>query len=276
MLNYTAASNDVVTNGGSIPPVTNSTPVALIIETSGSPSILANSNGAALTSITLNSGALEAPSTNSVPTNCNVTVNNGNLTFRSSGVNQINNLLVTGGTVGMVSNSTIAVNSFLMTGGNLAGPGSNSYWADHYVFQATNLVGIGVNLDNLGTLSGYNSSALITTNPSGAPVAPVVFSASMGYTGGTEILGGILQLGSSNNLSTISIKGAITNQGVLNYGYGITATTLTNEVIGSGIVGQVGTGTLTIGTNAGTFSNFTGSFGVANGTLAITDRKSVV
>jgi T5SS/PEP-CTERM-associated repeat protein len=234
-------------------------------------------NNPGIVSTIVNAGTLVAPTTNALPAGGDVTVNGGTLVFQGPGTNTINNYTQTGGTNSIQtggSNSIISVNGFVMTGGTLAGGTNATFWAANYVFQATNTASVGDTLANLGTVANYHSTALVTTNPNGAPVAPVVFNTDMSYDGGTVITGGILQLGSSNSTGAVTVQGAITNNGYLNYGYNGNSTTPTNTVIGSGVIGQVGTGTLTVGTN-GIDNAFTGSFSAANGTLALSSNSAL-
>jgi len=213
--------------------------------------------------------------TNSLPTNNgNVAVNGGTLAIQGSGTTTISNLLITSGTVATGSNATVSVNTFTNFGGAITGGTNATFWAANYYFAATNLASVDANLANLGTITNYHSTAIVTTNANGAPVAPVVFQNSMSYDGGTVITAGILQLGSSNSTGPVTIQGVITNNGYLNYGYNGSSTTPTNLVIGSGVIGQVGTGTLTVG-SVGVDSQFTGSFAAANGTIAITTNSAL-
>ena len=233
-----------------LPEYTNTT---VVIHTGGGTTYL-GSNNPGLVGTIVQEGTLIAPSTNSFATNGDVTVN--------------------GGTLGLQGEGTTTVNGYLQTGGNLSGGSNATFWAANYVFKATNPASVGVNLDNLGTVVNYHSTAIVTTNASGLPVAPVVFNTDMGYDGGTVITGGILQLGSSNSSGPVSIQGDITNNGYLNYGYNGASTTPTNLVIGGGVIGQVGTGTLTVG-SVGVDYQFYGSFASANGTLAITTNSAL-
>jgi autotransporter-associated beta strand protein len=220
-------------------------------------------------------GYTNSSGTNTLPTNnANVVVTGGTLNIQGSGTTTISNLLITSGTVATGSNATVLVNTFTNYGGAVEGGSNAHYWADNYYFAATNPGMVGVNLDNLGTITNYHSTATITTNVNGLPVAPVVFNTDMGYDGGTVITGGILQLGSSNSSGPVTIQGDITNNGYLNYGYNGASTTPTNLVIGGGVIGQVGTGTLTLG-SSGVGTNFTGSFAAANGTLQITTNSAL-
>jgi T5SS/PEP-CTERM-associated repeat protein/autotransporter-associated beta strand protein len=276
VLHYTApfVTNPVIGPGTNDLPSYNTAPADVVITAPpGSTAVLANSNPS-LVSITLNSGSLLSPTNTALPTNCNVTVNGGAMGFEGSGVNYINGLLLTDGTLSTGSNTTVAVRNFLVTGGELAGSGSATYWADNYYFAATNDATVNARLANLGTVANFRSTAVVTTNASGAPVAPVIFENNMSYEGGTVITGGILQLGGSSSTSPVTIQGIITNNGFLNFGFNGNSTTPTNEVIGNGVIGQVGTGTLTVGSN-GITGSFTGSFAAANGTLAITTNSAL-
>ena len=230
-------------------------------------------NNPKLISIVLSNGSLLSTNQNSIPTNTSVTVFDGAMGFSGSGTNTIGSLFVGGGQVG-ASNTIVNVRRFEQTGGALTGGTNATYWADNYFFAATNPASVGVRLDNLGTVLDFRSTAIVTTNANGAPVAPVVFENNMTYGGGTLITGGILQLGSSNSTGPVSILGVITNNGALNYGFNGDSTTMTNEVTGNGIIGQVGTGVLTVG-NEGVGSSFTGSFAASRGTLAITTNSAL-
>ncbi len=120
------------------------------------------------------------------------------------------------------------------------------------------------------TLTSSNSYSGGTTIESGKMVALDIMSLG---TGPVAINGGILQLGISNSTVLSTISGTITNNGVLNYGYNGNIMTLTNAAVGSGVIGQVGTGVLTVG-SVGLNSDFTGSFSVSNGTLAIATNSA--
>jgi len=246
--------------------------VLVITAPTNGTAVLSGTNPA-LTGIFVNSGTLASTNQSSIPTNANVTVYGGTMGFTGPGTNIIGSLFVSGGSVA-ASNTIVNVQSFVQTGGTLSGGTNATYWAANYYFAATNPATVAAALANLGTVSGYQSTAVVTTNSSGAPVAPVVFANSMQYSGGTVISGGILQLGSSDSTGAVTVQGNITNNGFLNFGFNGNSTTPTNVVIGSGVIGQIGTGTLTIGTN-GIDNSFTGSFGVANGTLAITTNSAL-
>jgi T5SS/PEP-CTERM-associated repeat protein len=276
-LNYNAP---LITNP-TIAPGTNALPtynvgtntVLVITAPTNGTAVLSGTNNTALTGIIVNSGTLASTNAASIPTNANVTVYNGTMGFTGPGTNTIANLFVSGGQVA-ASNTIVNVQSFVQTGGTLSGGTNATYWAANYYFAATNPATVAAALANLGTVAGYHSTAVVTTNTTGAPAAPVVFANDMSYDGGTVITGGILQLGSSNSTGAVTVQGAITNNGYLNYGYNGNSTTPTNTVIGSGVIGQVGTGTLTVGTN-GIDNAFTGSFSSANGTLALSSNSAL-
>jgi len=250
--------------------------VLVITAPTNGTAVLSGTNPA-LTGIFVNSGTLASTNQNSIPTNANVTVYGGTMGFTGPGTNIIGSLFVSGGSVA-ASNTIVQVQSYVQTGGTLSGGSNATYWSDNYYFAASNTATVNAKLDNLygGTGGGitHHSTAVVTTNSSGAPAAPVVFDNNMSYDGGTVITGGILQLGSSNSTGAVTVQGNITNNGFLNFGFNGNSTTPTNVVIGSGVIGQIGTGTLTIGTN-GIDNSFTGSFGVANGTLAITTNSAL-
>ena len=271
---------DISPTGDTNLPSYNSEPVKLVIDAPPTgTAVLANSNPS-LTSIVLNSGSLISPTNTAIPENANVTVNDGTMGFQGDGVNYINGLLLTGGSLGTGGNTTVAVKSFLVTGGQLAGSGNATYWADNYLFQAVAPAKVDAKLDNLGTVAGFNSTALITTPITpGAASAPVVFDTNMLYSGNTTIAGGILQLGSGTsgdiNLaagSSVTLNNKDGYAGVLNYGSNANRSIMDNVVTGNGTVGQVGTGTLTITDDGATaFAGFTGNFAAANGKLAFDD-----
>jgi fibronectin-binding autotransporter adhesin len=265
-------TNPVINPGVNDLPSYNGGLTALVIDAPTNGVAILASNNPSLLSIVLNSGTLESTNQNSIPTNAPVTVNNGTMGFTGAGTNTIGSLFVSGGSVA-ASNTVVNVQSFVQTGGTLSGGTNATYWAGNYYFAATNDATVNANLANLGTVANYRSTAVVTTNSSGAPVAPVIFDNNMSYDGGTVITGGILQLGSSNSSGAVSVQGTITNNGFLNYGYNGNSTTPTNTVIGSGVIGQIGTGTLTVG--SGITSSFTGSFAAANGTLAIASNSAL-
>jgi T5SS/PEP-CTERM-associated repeat protein len=276
-LNYTAPqiTNPTIPAGTNALPTYNvgtNTLLVITAPTNGT-AVLTGTNNTALTGIIVNSGTLASTNQNSIPTNASVTVYNGTMGFTGPGTNTIASLFVSGGSVA-ASNTIVNVQSFVQTGGTLSGGTNATYWAGNYYFAASNTATVDANLANLGTVANYHSTAVVTTNSSGAPAAPVVFANNMSYDGGTVITGGILQLGSGASTSAVSVQGTITNNGYLNYGYNGNSTTPTNAVIGSGVIGQVGTGTLTIGTN-GIDNAFTGSFSAANGTLALGSNSAL-
>jgi T5SS/PEP-CTERM-associated repeat protein len=275
-LNYFVpiVTNPVINPGqtNQLPAYTGESTALVINAPTNGTGVLAGSNPS-LVSIVLNSGNLASTNQTSIPTNASVTVNNGTMGFTGPGTNTIGSLFVSGGQVA-ASNTIVNVQSFVQTGGTLSGGSNATYWAGNYYFAATNPASVDASLDNLGTVNNHHSTAIVTTNSSGDPVAPVVFQNNMNYDGGTIITQGILQLGDSNSGGPITVQGIITNNGVLNYGYNGDSTTPTNTVLGGGIIGQVGTGTLTVG-SVGVGTNFTGSFAAANGTLQITTNSAL-
>jgi hypothetical protein len=261
---YTAPATFIQTNDNETN-VTVSPGVNNVVTQDGTGTMtVAGSNANSLT-IVVNNGSLNTTnSTGSLASLVNVTVNGGTFSVAGVGTNTVNNFTVNGGTTAAATNAIISVtNAFVMNGGTLNG---GSYQAEDYVFTPSNTATVSAVLGNLNT----NSWALIaaTNGNSGT----TVFNSAMTYTGGTLITDATLQLGSGS--VTASVQGTITNNGVLNYGYNGDSTTPTNTVLGGGIIGQVGTGTLTLG-SSGVGTNFTGSFAAANGTLQITTNSAL-
>ena len=180
---YTAPliTNPVVDPGSTnyLPSYSNSRTVLIITAPTNGTAVLAGTNPT-LSSITVDSGTLNSTNQNSIPTNASVTVNNGKMGFTGPGTNSIGSLLVNGGIVA-ASNTTISVASYTQTGGSVSGGSNVTYWAANYYFAATNRASVDASLDNLGTVANYHSTAIVTTNANGSPVAPVVFQNSMSY-----------------------------------------------------------------------------------------------
>jgi len=273
LLDYIAPNIQVITtnNAGQIAPITNAP--TQIVNYSGNSSLSTNSN-TMLIGITVNGGSIVAPSTNSLPTNCNVTVNNGTFAIQQGGTNTINAFLVTGGTVNAAAtnggNNIVEVSGFTMTGGTLAGGSNTTYWAASYLFNPSNAAAnVNVTLADAGNLPGSQSTAVIT-NATGQ--GTVTFTSQMTYNGGTTISGSTLQLGSGS--SSGSVVGVITNYGTLAVGYN-SNTLLTNTVSGTGTISQVGSnGVLTLSTNA--TANFNGTLAASGGgTLRISASNQI-
>jgi T5SS/PEP-CTERM-associated repeat protein len=270
VLNYFYNTNDVdtiVTNNGTTnvavsPGVNNN------VTQNGSGTTSLGGSGAASLAIVVNNGTLNTTNTTGVLSPLvNVTVNGGVFGIQAPGTNVVNNFTVNGGTVLSPSNVIVTVTNpsgMNITGGNLSG---GTFQAADYIFSPATTSSVSATLENLNT----NSWAVITNNSGGAS-GTTVFTTNMAYTGDTLITNATLQLGSGS--STGSVLGVITNYGVLDFGYNGNTNTPSNVVLGNGVIGQVGTGTLTIGTN-GIGTSFTGSFAVANGTLAITTNSAL-
>ncbi len=270
VLNYFYNTNDVdtiVTNNGTTnvavsPGVNNN------VTQNGSGTTSLGGSGAASLAIVVNNGTLNTTNTTGVLSPLvNVTVNGGVFGIQAPGTNVVNNFTVNGGTVLSPSNVIVTVTNpsgMNITGGNLSG---GTFQAADYIFSPATTSSVSATLENLNT----NSWAVITNN-SGGTSGTTVFTTNMAYTGDTLITNATLQLGSGS--STGSVLGVITNYGVLDFGYNGNTNTPSNVVLGNGVIGQVGTGTLTIGTN-GIGTSFTGSFAVANGTLAITTNSAL-
>ena len=216
--------------------------------------------------------------TNALPAaNGNVTVNSGT-TSVGSGTTTIINFVLNKGTVTTDNPpSFVSVGSFLVTGGSITGGTNLTFYSGHYLFQATNVAQVDAVLADLGN-DGSHSYAEITTNPNSPLVAPVVFKERMTYgTNGstnTFINNAILQLGTTNGTANGSVIGTVSmTNGTLLYGFSVGMTN-TNRVVGSGTIGQVGTGTLTLG-NGNLLNNFSGTFSVANGTMQVTNTNSM-
>ena len=270
VLNYFYNTNDVdtiVTNNGTTnvavsPGVNNN------VTQNGSGTTSLGGSGAASLAIVVNNGTLNTTNTTGVLSPLvNVTVNGGVFGIQAPGTNVVNNFTVNGGTVLSPSNVIVTVTNpsgMNITGGNLSG---GTFQAADYIFSPATTSSVSATLENLNT----NSWAVITNNSGGAS-GTTVFTTNMAYTGDTLITNATLQLGSGS--STGSVLGVITNYGVLDFGYNGNTNTPSNVVLGNGVIGQVGTGTLTIGTN-GIGTSFTGSFAVANGTLAIATNSAL-
>jgi autotransporter-associated beta strand protein len=262
---YTAPITFVQTNADStnLPIVPNGN--NSVIQDGTGTTTLSGSNATALTIIVNNGTLATTNQTATLASLVNVTVNGGTFGVQGAGSNSVNNFTVNGGTVVAASNAIIVATNptgISITGGTLSG---GSYQAANYVFTPSNTATVSAVLGNLNT----NSWALIAA--SNGISGTTVFNSAMTYTGGTLITNATLQMGSDS--LTGSIVGLVTNNGVLQNGSGgtLSLTNLATNITGAGIIGQAGSGTLTLAASA--LNNFRGSFAVStNGTLSLTNN----
>ena len=244
---------------------------AVTIDTNGATMDQSGSGYLFITGLISGSGSLTKQGTNQLVVSGN---NTGytNTTFVKNGQVQLRNVNALGNSTSLV----IATNdgTSVATGGNLAGtivkPFTLGGIGDSNGVLQANSTGVvnfsgAINLITNASIGGSGASNLITGTISGAGTLTkvgtgnIVLSQNENYTGGTVISSGTLQLGigagGGNNGWTPPMPAAwaLTNNGVLAINH-TNATVLTNTIVGTGWVHQIGAGTLTLGAS----NNFTG------------------
>lgn len=186
-------------------------------------------------------------------------------TLTLSGSNTYNGLTsINGGVVSLGYSAALAGNgSITFDGGTLQYTASNTLDYSSRIINSSGPIQIDTNGQNVafsGSLTGSNSAGL-TKIGAGA----LTLAASNGYTGGTIVNGGVLQIGNSSALGASAAALAV-NSGTLDvHGYNVNVGALT----GSGTIDNLsGSGSLTVG-NGNASSTFSGTMQNTSGQLSL-------
>ncbi|WFU13314.1 autotransporter outer membrane beta-barrel domain-containing protein (plasmid) [Rhizobium sp. CB3090] len=190
--------------------------------------------------------------------------NNGTLVFDRSDTSTFGGLISGSGAVNQIGSGTTVLTA------------NNSYTGDTTIASGTLQLGNG---GTSGSISGdvtnngilafdrsdtYTFAGLISGSGSVSQIGSgtTVLTANNGYTGGTTISAGTLQLG--NGGVSGSIIGDVTNNGTLVFDRSDTST-FAGLISGSGAVNQIGSGTTVLTANNG----YTGGTTISAGTLQL-------
>ncbi len=152
-----------------------------------------------------------------------------------------------GGTVVLVNIGTAANNTLANNIDNFSGTGT---------FQVSSA--------NTNTLSGVLSNSVGTLNLVQSGTGTTILTNTNTYSGTTVISGGTLQVGAGGTTGTLGNGGAVTNNAILTINRS-DAITIANNISGTGVFNQVGTGVTTLSGN----NSYTGATNVQAGTLQL-------
>ena len=174
-------------------------------------------------------------------------------------------------TLSIASNRTITARGILVTadsgGGGILNSGSGGFIRPNRSTVANTSFNV---IQNSG--NDFTIGASITNGSSGAATQLVksgagrlILTNNNGYTGGTTINEGTIQVGDGNTTGGLGgSAGTITNNGLLVFNRS-NQIDVTNSITGSGAVHQIGSGQLTLG---GAASSYSGGTDVSAGTLS--------
>ena len=202
----------------------------------GSSTLTLNGNST-LSSVTINSGTLKLDTSNPNSTGGSAQITITNVAGASLNINQSQNLAS-------------------ISGGGTTGGG--------ITIASGKILTLGQDIDTLfaGVIS---NSGNLTKNGAGT----LTLSGNNTYTGATTINAGTLQIGNGSTTGSLSTSSTITNNASLAFNRSNTVTQGTefrNVITGTGVVAQVGTGTLVLNGN----NTYSGKTLVQSGTLAFT------
>ncbi|MFB2567056.1 autotransporter outer membrane beta-barrel domain-containing protein [Rhizobium sp. IMFF44] len=205
----------------------------------------------------LGSGSFIYGAANAISGMNSVAMNSG--MARIDGSLTTNTLAVNGGSLILNTAATISTGTTTISAGTLQlGNGGTSGSINGNV---TNNGALAFDRSDTSTFAGLISgNGAVSQIGSGT----TILTANNGYTGGTTISAGTLQLG--NGGTSGAITGDVTNNGTLAFDRSDTST-FAGLISGSGAVSQIGTGTTTLTAN----NNYTGGTTISAGTLQLGD-----
>ena len=179
----------------------------------------------------------------------------------SGGVSGSAGLTVNGGGTVSLGGTNTYTGATTISAGTLTISGAGQLGSGSYAAAITDNGVFNYNSSASQVLFGVVSGpGTVSVNGSGA----LTLSATNTYSGATIVSGGALTIGGAGKLGGGTYAAAITNNGILNYGSSA-AQTLSGIISGTGMLNDLGTGTLTLSAT----NTYSGGTTIANGTIPL-------